>query len=108
MELAREGLESSWKRHQEAADYLWNRLEESGLELHVEKEYRLPSLTTIRIPQGVDGKVVCQKLLRDHQIEIGGGLGDLAGQVWRIGLMGHNATKGNVDRVIAALRSALN
>ena len=105
--MAEEGLENSWKRHQVNAEYLWEKLEELGLSLHVEKNFRLPTLTTVRIPQGVDGKEISQKLLNEYNIEIGGGLGELKGQVWRIGLMGFNSQKENVDRLIEVLQKVL-
>ena len=105
--MAEEGLENCWKRHQVNAEYLWEKLEELGLNLHVEKDFRLPTLTTVRIPQGVDGKAISQKLLHEYNIEIGGGLGELKGQVWRVGLMGFNSQKENVDRLIEVLKEVL-
>ncbi len=105
--VAEEGLENCWRRHQENVEYLWRRLEDIGLSLHVQREYRLPTLTTVRIPEGVDGKAIARQLLLEHGIEIGGGLGELAGQVWRIGLMGFNSRKENVDRLLEALRQVL-
>ncbi|PMB51356.1 alanine--glyoxylate aminotransferase [Fischerella thermalis CCMEE 5201] len=105
--IAEEGVENSWRRHQENVEYLWQSLEDIGLSLHVQREYRLPTLTTVRIPEGVDGKAIARQLLLEHNIEIGGGLGDLAGQVWRVGLMGFNSRKENVDRLIEALQQVL-
>lgn len=105
--MAEEGLENCWKRHQVNAEYLWDKLEGLGLSLHVEKDFRLPTLTTVRIPQGVYGKAISQKLLNEYNIEIGGGLGELKGQVWRVGLMGFNSQKQNVDRLIEVLQKVL-
>ncbi|BAZ65684.1 MAG: alanine--glyoxylate aminotransferase family protein [Pelatocladus maniniholoensis HA4357-MV3] len=105
--IAEEGVENSWQRHQENVEYLWQSLEEIGLSLHVQREYRLPTLTTVCIPKGVDGKAIARQLLLEHNIEIGGGLGELAGQVWRVGLMGFNSRKENVDRFIEALQLVL-
>ncbi len=105
--VAEEGLANCWQRHQENAEYLWEGLEDLGLTMHVEKEYRLPTLTTVRIPMGVDGKAIARQLLNEHNIEIGGGLGELAGQVWRVGLMGFNSRPESVDRLLAALRQVL-
>lgn len=105
--IAEEGLENCWQRHQRNAEYLWQGLEDLGLTLHVEQDLRLPTLTTVRIPAGVDGKVIARQLLQEYGIEIGGGLGELAGQVWRIGLMGFNSNKENVERVIESLRQVL-
>ncbi|MGB3764943.1 MAG: alanine--glyoxylate aminotransferase family protein [Phormidesmis sp.] len=105
--LADEGLESSWNRHQTTAEYLWDNLEEMGLSCHVPKEYRLPTLTTVRIPEGVDGKAVTTKLIKEHNMELGGGLGELGGKVWRVGLMGYNSRKENVDKFLKAFKQVL-
>lgn len=105
--IAEEGLENCWQRHQQSAEYLWEQLETIGLIPHVAREFRLPTLTTVRIPDGVDGKAISSKLLQEYNIEIGGGLGELAGQVWRVGLMGYNSRKESVDRLIAALKEVL-
>ena len=105
--LAEEGLEGAWARHRSNAERLWQGLERLGLEMHVPVELRLPTLTTVRIPEGVDGKAFSRHLLDRHGIEIGGGLGDLAGKVWRIGLMGYNSTEQNVDRLLNLLETEL-
>ena len=105
--IAEEGLLSCWQRHQKNAEYLWEGLEDLGLTLHVEREFRLPTLTTVRIPQGVDGKAVSSQLLNEYNIEIAGGLGELAGRVWRIGLMGFNSRPDSVEKLLAALRQVL-
>ena len=68
---------------------------------------RLPTLTTVRIPEGVDGKAFSLHLLNNHGIEVGGGLGALAGKVWRIGLMGFNSRPENVDRLLNLFESEL-
>ncbi len=98
--LAEEGLEASWARHRANAERLWAGLESLGLELHVPEQLRLPTLTTVRIPEGVDGKAFSLHLLNKHGIEVGGGLGSLAGKVWRIGLMGYNSQPENVDLLL--------
>ena len=105
--LTEEGLANCWQRHQRNAEYLWEGLEDLGLTLHVERDLRLPTLTTVRIPDGVDGKAIARQLLQEYGIEIGGGLGELSGQVWRIGLMGFNSDKENVERFIEALQQVL-
>jgi alanine-glyoxylate transaminase/serine-glyoxylate transaminase/serine-pyruvate transaminase len=105
--VAEEGLENCWQRHQQNVEYLWEGLEDLGLTLHVEKEFRLTTLTTVLIPEVVDGKVVSQRLLRDYNIEIGSGLGELSGRVWRIGLMGFNSRKESVDKLLEAIRQVL-
>ncbi len=79
-----------------------------GMSCHVDHEIRLPSLTTVRVPDGVDAKAIARQLLLEQNIEIAGGLGQLAGQVWRVGLMGYNSRPDNVDRLLAALARALN
>ena len=71
-----------------------------GIELHVSKDYRLPTLTTVKIPPAVDGDGFRNHLLRNFGIEIGNGLGELSGKVWRIGLMGFNSSEENVDRLL--------
>ncbi len=105
--IAEEGLENCWQRHQQNVEYLWQSLEQIGLKLHVDREFRLPTLTTVCIPEGVDGKAIARQLLLEHHIEVGGGLGELAGKVWRVGLMGYNSNKASVDRLIAALKEVL-
>ena len=98
--IVEEGLENSWKRHNQNAELLWSGLEGLGLELHVEKAYRLPTLTTVKIPDDIDGKAFALNLLNNFGVEIGGGLGELAGKVWRVGLMGYNSQKENVEKVL--------
>jgi alanine-glyoxylate transaminase/serine-glyoxylate transaminase/serine-pyruvate transaminase len=105
--LAEEGLDNAWNRHRRNAERLWQGLEQLGLELHVPQELRLPTLTTVRIPEGVDGKAFSQHLLNSFGIEVGGGLGDLAGKVWRVGLMGYNSTPENVDRLLNLFETEL-
>jgi alanine-glyoxylate transaminase/serine-glyoxylate transaminase/serine-pyruvate transaminase len=105
--VTQEGLENCWQRHQKNAEYLWEKLESLGLSLHVERQFRLPTLTTVRIPDGVDGKAFARQLLDKYNIEIAGGLGELAGKVWRIGLMGYNSKPENVDQLILALQESL-
>ena len=86
--IANEGLENVWYRHNSNAKKLWKGLESLGMELHVSEDYRLPTLTTVKIPPAVDGDGFRNHLLRNFGIEIGNGLGELSGKVWRIGLMG--------------------
>ncbi len=105
--ICEEGIENRWARHQKNAELLWEGLADLGLKCHVPQEHRLPTLTTVRIPDGIDGKAVTSKLLNDYNIEIGGGLGDLAGQVWRVGLMGFNSRPENVVTLLAALERVL-
>jgi alanine-glyoxylate transaminase / serine-glyoxylate transaminase / serine-pyruvate transaminase len=105
--LSEEGVENSWKRHQTNAEYLWQQLESIGLSLHVDKQYRLPTLTTVRVPEGVDAKAVSARMLKEFDLEIGNGLGELAGKVWRVGLMGYNSRKENVDHLIDVFKQVL-
>jgi len=105
--IAEEGLEARWDRHRQNAEVLWQGLENIGLELHVPLENRLPSLTTVRIPEGVDGAQIQSRLMMDYNIEIAGGLGELKGKVWRIGLMGHSSRLENVTLLLAALGECL-
>lgn len=105
--LAEEGLEAAWTRHQMNANLFWDGLERQGLQCHVAREQRLPSLTTVVVPQGIDDQAVIRILLKEYNIEIAGGLGELAGKVWRIGLMGFNSRSENVHLLLAALERAL-
>ncbi len=105
--LAEEGLDNAWARHRRNAQALWTGLESLGLEIHVPEELRLPTLTTVRIPEDVDGKAFSSHLLNSHGIEVGGGLGVLAGKIWRIGLMGYNSTPENVDRLLNLFETEL-
>ncbi len=97
-----EGIENRWARHEKNGRALQSGLEAMGLVLHADAGYRLPVLTTVRIPEGVNDTEVRGALLNRHSIEFGGGLGDLRGKVWRIGLMGESSNPGNV---LLALRS---
>ncbi|MFQ5576475.1 MAG: pyridoxal-phosphate-dependent aminotransferase family protein [Anaerolineae bacterium] len=105
--VAEEGLEARWARHRANAELLWEGLAQLDIACHVPRETRLPSLTTAVIPAGVDGKAVARYLLQTYNIEIAGGLGQLGGKVWRIGLMGFNSRAENVTLLLAALKDAL-
>lgn len=105
--VAEEGLEARWARHQRNAQLLWDGIEAMGLKLHVPLEYRLPSLTTVRVPEGVNEAQVRSRLLNEYNIEIGGGLGELKGKIWRIGLMGYSSKPENVLLLLAALKAIL-
>jgi len=102
-----EGLEARFARHRLNQRALVAGLEAMGLELLVPEEYRLPSLTTVRIPAGVEEARVRPRLLKEFNIEIAGGLGDLKGQIWRIGLMGHSSRRENVFLLLSALEYLL-
>ena len=106
--IAEEGLENIWERHIKNSKKLCDGLVSLGLELHVSEEYRLPTLTTVRIPVGINGDAFRNHLLKKYGIEIGNGLGSLSGKVWRIGLMGYNSKEENVDRLLNLFDSELN
>ncbi|MEW1955520.1 alanine--glyoxylate aminotransferase family protein [Terrabacter sp. NPDC080008] len=102
-----EGLEKVWDRHAEAGRLLQDGLQEMGLALFAQEGSRLPELTTVRVPDGVDSAAVRRYLLERHDLEIGAGAGQFASTVWRIGLMGHNARPDRVALILAALKDAL-
>ncbi len=105
--VLQEGLEARWQRHEEAGRFLQDELRDRGLELLADPEYQLPQLTAVRVPPGVDGREVQLRLLREHGIEVGGGLGPTAPPIWRIGLMGYNATRETAERVLEGLDAVL-
>ena len=105
--IANEGLENIWKRHLDNSHNLCNGFISMGLELHVPSEFRLPTLTTVKIPTSIDGEAFRNHLLKNFDIEIGNGLGTLSGKIWRIGLMGYNSRKENVDRLLNIFDSEL-
>ena len=106
--LKEEGIEKSWERHQRNGKILVENLEKIGLSPYVKEQERLPELTSVKVPDGVDEASVRLKLLNDYNIEIGAGLGELAGKVWRIGLMGYTSNEKNIDACVNALKAILN
>jgi alanine-glyoxylate transaminase/serine-glyoxylate transaminase/serine-pyruvate transaminase len=102
-----EGLEARWKRHREAHERFARGAAELGLRFVVAETHRLPQLNAVWLPEGMDDKAGRKRLLEEHGIEIGAGLGDFAGKVWRIGLMGHGARPEIVDRALGALKQVL-
>lgn len=105
--LKEEGLENSWSRHQLNHQALAAGLETLGINLIVDPNARLPQLNAASVPDGIDEALVRTQLLNDFNLEIGAGLGQLAGKVWRIGLMGFSANPSNVRLCLTALASAL-
>ncbi|CAI7815575.1 unnamed protein product, partial [Closterium sp. NIES-53] len=106
--LAEEGLENVWQRHRSQAELLWAGLQELGLDLFVEDhDSRLPTVTTVKVPEGVEWTKVTGHLMSKFNLEIAGGLGPTVGKVWRIGLMGNNARPANVALLLEALKDAL-
>lgn len=102
-----EGLAERRRRHTDAAAHLHSELAARDLEVLAEPDRRLAPLTAVRVPEGIDGKAVQERILLGHGIEVGGGLGPDAPPMWRIGLMGGNATVETADRVLAALDAVL-
>ncbi|KAE9416492.1 hypothetical protein Angca_009166 [Angiostrongylus cantonensis] len=105
--IANEGIDEGVNRHEENAKFLYGKLEEAGLQCFVEEEkWRLPCLTTVRVPDGVDWKGVIEEMMKEG-IEIAGGLGPTVGKLWRIGTFGGNSNKEKIKNVIASLEKAI-
>lgn len=98
-----EGLEARWARHAEVGELFHSHLLDRDVTLLAQDGHRLPQLTSFGWPDGVDEGTLRRRLLDEHGIEVGGGLGDLAGRAWRVGLMGEGATHANVDRLLDAI-----
>lgn len=105
--LQNEGLENAWERHRRMHLALRAGLETLGLTFIVNEADRLPQLNAVSIPEGIDEALVRKRLLEEFNLEIGAGLGALAGKVWRIGLMGYAARHENVLLCVSALASVL-
>lgn len=105
--LQREGLENSWDRHASNHQKLRDGLEAMGLEFYVDADYRLPQLNAVKVPDGVDEAAVRSFLLNEYNLEIGAGLGPLAGKIWRIGLMGASSSERHVELCLDGLKAAL-
>jgi len=105
--LQEEGLENAWARHSRMHNALKAGLEALGLQLIVDEAHRLPQLNAVSIPEGVDDAGVRSRLLEEYNLELGAGLGALAGKVWRIGLMGHSARAENILLCVGALEAIL-
>lgn len=102
--LLTEGLPAVWERHARVGEQLQAALPELGFELFAEHGHRLPQLTAARLPAGLDDAAGRRSLLTEYGIEVGAGMGPLAGTGWRIGLMGHNARDRSVSTMLGALR----
>ena len=105
--VAEEGIEERWRRHRRVAGALKAGVRAMGLEMNADDEYWLPSLNAVRVPAGIDAGDIIQAVLDGYDIEIAGGLGDLAGEIFRIGCMGHSARPGKVLHTLAALGGEL-
>lgn len=103
-----EGLEVRFARHRANSELLRVGLEKLGFEYLVAPDYRLPMLNTVKIPAGLEDAPTRRKLLERYNIEIGAGLGELAGKVWRIGLMGYSSSENNVNLLLAAIGKLMN
>lgn len=102
-----EGMDTVFNRHHEAHKHLVSGLEELGVSFVVEPEFRLPMLNAVHIPAKAHDTEVRALLREKYKIEIGGGLGPLAGKTWRIGLMGHTARRENAERLLTALKEII-
>lgn len=98
-----EGLEARWARHEANHNLLRKGLDKLGLGIASQEGHQLWQLNAVTVPEGVDEATVRSRLLNEHNIEVGAGLGPLAGKVWRVGLMGESSNSGNVDRLMAAI-----
>ncbi len=105
--LHREGLENAWQRHADTYGHLRDGLADLGIEYLVDAEFRLPQLNTVKVPAGVDEAQVRARLLGEFGLEIGAGLGPMAGKYWRIGLMGASCTMDHVQLCLTALKTVL-
>lgn len=101
--VAEEGIENSWARHRTHHEQLKAGFEAMGLKFVVDEAYRLPQLNSVWIPEGVDDATVRARLLKEFGLEIGAGLGEFAGKVWRFGLMGYSSRIENIDTCLSAL-----
>ena len=102
-----EGLEKRFERHRKNHQLLKEGLEDLGFEFIVKDGYRLPMLNAVKLPEGVEDGPVRKRLLDEYNIEVGGGLGDFAGKIWRVGLMGNSSSPNHVNQLIGALKEIL-
>jgi alanine-glyoxylate transaminase/serine-glyoxylate transaminase/serine-pyruvate transaminase len=102
-----EGLDKRWARHEDAGRYFQDQMRARGYTFLSDPHHQLWELSAIDVPEGVDGKEVQTRILREHAIEVGGGLGPTAPPIWRVGLMGVNANRETADRVLAAFDAVL-
>ncbi|TVP58823.1 MAG: alanine--glyoxylate aminotransferase family protein [Gemmatimonadales bacterium] len=107
VEVEEEGIEARYRRHREVGRQLQEALGERGFEPFAQEGHRLPQLTSAYLPDGLAEAPLRRRLLEDHGIEVGGGLGPVSGKIWRIGLMGEGARRSSVDRLVAAVDSLL-
>jgi alanine-glyoxylate transaminase/serine-glyoxylate transaminase/serine-pyruvate transaminase len=102
-----EGLTKRWQRHHDNYEYLRQEIERLGFTFLVDEPFRLPMLNAVVVPEGINEAQVRASLLNDYNIEIGAGLGQLAGKIWRVGLMGESSTPAHIDKLISALKKLI-
>lgn len=102
-----EGLENRWERHRNVHLYLKEQLESLGFRFLVHEDYRLPNLNSVFLPEGQNEAKLRGQLLNEFNIEVGGGLGDFAGKIWRIGIMGGSCTYNHVNMLVGALKQLI-
>ncbi|HEY61729.1 MAG: alanine--glyoxylate aminotransferase family protein [Anaerolineales bacterium] len=105
--VAEEGLEERFARHRTNSETLWQGLEDLGMPPIIPLEHRLASLTTPKLPKGIDEKSIRRRLLTDFNVEISGGFGPFAGMIWRIGLMGFSSRRENVILLLSLMKELL-
>ncbi|MFC2125380.1 pyridoxal-phosphate-dependent aminotransferase family protein [Bacteroidota bacterium] len=103
-----EGLEARFERHKRNHELLRVGLEQLGFEFLVQPDYRLPMLNAVKLPEGLDDATTRKILLDKYNIEVGGGLGDFAGKIWRVGLMGNSSNENHINVLLGALNRILN
>jgi alanine-glyoxylate transaminase/serine-glyoxylate transaminase/serine-pyruvate transaminase len=106
--IQEEGIENSWARHKQNGEKLVSELNKIGLTPFVKEDERLPQLTSVTVPNGIDEAKARKLLLDDYNIEIGAGLGELERKIWRIGLMGYSSNEENIKACVGALNEILN
>ena len=103
-----EGLEERFERHERNHELLRDSLQDLGFDFLVKPEYRLPMLNAVKLPDGLDDASTRARLLSEFNIEVGGGLGDFAGKIWRVGLMGNSSSVNHINSLTGALKIILN
>ncbi len=102
-----EGLENRFKRHLANYQLLKEGLEELGFKYLVKEGFRLPMLNSVILPEGVNDAKIRTRLLQEYNIEVGGGLGDLAGKIWRIRIMGESSSPNHINILLSALKKVI-
>jgi alanine-glyoxylate transaminase/serine-glyoxylate transaminase/serine-pyruvate transaminase len=105
--IQEEGLENTWARHLRFHNELKQGLYALGLDMFVAEEYQLPQMNAVVVPDGLNDPAIRKQLLNDYNLEIGAGLGPLAGKIWRIGIMGYSARAENIMLCLTALRKVI-